>query len=193
MAEPQRKPCGKFLESGRGGSGLRGGVGGEGGEGGGGEGGGTEEASEGASRKSILHWVFPSFCFQGSVAASSAGRQSSGPRRKVSGRYFLASAGVSWWDQGTRAEGLAPGPVEFEFGVVGGGFVGGIVPVVPAGGVEVGGELGVDEDDAGVGAPGAAEAGGAVGGGGALGAGVAASMGGASWSMLLVTRLLRMT
>src|SRR5207245_1836302 len=45
------------------------------------------------------------------------------------------------------------------------------VPVVPAGGVEVGGKFGVDVDDAGVGAPGAAEGGGAVGRGRALGAG----------------------
>jgi len=78
-------------------------------------------------------------------------------------------------DAGARACAEAGG---VRFGVVGSFFVGGIVPVVPAGGVEVGRELGVDVDDAGVGAP---------------APGVAASMGRASWLMLLVTRLCRMT
>src|SRR3981189_2020943 len=63
------------------------------------------------------------------------------------------------------------------FAVVRGLFVGGIVPVVPAGGVEVGGEFGVDVDDARVRSPGTAEAGGVVGGGGAFCSGG----GGAQW------------
>jgi hypothetical protein len=57
------------------------------------------------------------------------------------------------------------------FGVVGSLFVGGIVPVVPAGGVEVGWKLSVDIDDAGVGPPGTAEADGVVCGFGAFCAG----------------------
>src|SRR5580658_2374346 len=58
-----------------------------------------------------------------------------------------------------------------ELAVVGGLFVGGNVPVVPAGGVEVGGEFGFDIDDARVGTPWTAEADGVVGGCSALCAG----------------------
>src|ERR1039457_6866996 len=58
-------------------------------------------------------------------------------------------------DAGGGAGARAGGP---GFGVVGGGFVGGAAPVVPADRIHFGGEFRVDENDAGVGAPGAAEA-----------------------------------
>src|ERR1035438_10266766 len=58
-------------------------------------------------------------------------------------------------DAGGGAGAGAGGP---GFGVIGGGFVGGAAPVVPADGIHFGGEFRVDENDAGVGTPGATEA-----------------------------------
>src|SRR6266567_174773 len=75
---------------------------------------------------------------------------------------------VGPWDAG---RGRRAGAGGVGFGVVGGGLVGGFAPVVPAGGVEFGGERGIDVDDAGVGAPGAAEANHFAGRGGGGGAG----------------------
>ena len=57
-------------------------------------------------------------------------------------------------DSGGR---VGSGTGAIRFGVPGGALVGGAAPVVPAYGVHFGGEFGVDVDDAGVGAPGAAE------------------------------------
>src|ERR1700731_3334803 len=84
------------------------------------------------------------------------------------GEIFLRFGGSELVGPGGSGGGVCAWTGGVRFGVVGGLFVGGIVPVIPAGRVEVGGELGVDVDDAGVGTPGAAEGGGAVGGGRAL-------------------------
>ncbi len=81
------------------------------------------------------------------------------------GEELLGFGGGELVGPGDAGGGIRAGAGAVGFGVAGGLFVGGIVPVVPADGVEVGGELGVDVDDAGVGAPGTAEADGVVGGG----------------------------
>lgn len=60
--------------------------------------------------------------------------------------------------------GRSAGPGRVGFGVVGGGFVGGVGPITPAGRVDVGGELCINEDHAGVRTPGATEVGGLVSG-----------------------------
>jgi hypothetical protein len=49
----------------------------------------------------------------GRLRASASGFQWSGPARKILGMYWLDRAAVSWWDQGTRALGLVPGPVHW--------------------------------------------------------------------------------
>src|ERR1700722_3377252 len=75
------------------------------------------------------------------VAASALRSQWSVLARMVAGRYCFAWAGVSWWGQETAAEGLASGPGGARLGVLGGLLVGWVVPVVPAGKAEIGGEL----------------------------------------------------
>src|SRR3984885_13480664 len=69
--------------------------------------------------------------------------------------------------------GAGSGACAVGFGVPGGALVGGAAPIVPAYGVHLGGEFGVDVDDARVGAPGAAEADdvGALGAWGSVGCG----------------------
>src|ERR1700738_2819370 len=82
--------------------------------------------------------------------------------------------GFGWGElvgPGDAGGGVCAGAGGVRFGVVGGLVVGGIVPVVPAGGVEIGGEFGVEVDDLGVRAPWAAEGGSVVSGGGAFCAG----------------------
>ena len=74
------------------------------------------------------------------------------PGRKVSGKYFLFRRGFAG---GTRAPG-GQGWRRDRWSSIRRSrrfFVCGIVPVVPSGGVEVGGEFGVDVDDVGVKAP----------------------------------------
>src|ERR1700726_2282726 len=67
--------------------------------------------------------------------------------------------GFGWGElvgPGDAGGGVCAGAGGVRFGVVGGLFVGGIVPVVPAGGVEIGGGRGVDVDEAGGRGPGGA-------------------------------------
>src|ERR1700751_2896747 len=80
------------------------------------------------------------------------------------GRFELVGPGDSRGEVGSGAGGV-------ELGVVGGVFVCWIIPVVPAFGAQICGQVGVDVDDAGVGSPRTAEAYGVVGGSGAFCAG----------------------
>ena len=58
---------------------------------------------------------------------------------------------------GNSSGGIGSGAGTVGLGIISGLFISGIVPIIPAGGIEIGGEFGVDVDDEGVRAPRAAQ------------------------------------
>ena len=98
-----------------------------------------------------------------------------GAAEKGCGEISFRFGGSELVGPGDSSGGIGSRTGAVGLGIISGLFISGIVPIIPAGGIEVGGEFGVDVDDEGVRAPRAAESDGVACGGctpGARGGGI---------------------